>query len=274
MPITNDAKQSAERFKRYADQLIELCRKQGIKGWRAPIHLVRTYRNNSSFRSDWNAIFVQAAKLDGGKIGLGTALGILGLVLGGIGLAGAWGAIGVPLVFILIPLGLLAGSEIDQIRNNKEVAEPSLLPRENEVPDEIIYPTNDPTLADLTTMIRVLGDCYVDVPALREQFDSFKAKTEALHAKLNQAHDVINQHLESLESKCQAVETSVEDTRKRLLDFEKKSLASQQSLENNLATSQTDLRSLKTTVHRMRMALILLSIAAGLAIACVWLILR
>lgn len=132
MPTIDDAKQSLESFKKkYADQLTELLRKQGIKGWLALIHLVR---NNSVFRSDWNAIFAQAANAHGGKIGLGAALGILGLVLGGVGLAGAWGAIGIPLVFVLVPLGLLVGDKIDQFRNKGAVEGIPSPPRISENP--------------------------------------------------------------------------------------------------------------------------------------------
>jgi hypothetical protein len=106
-------------------RLIELCRVQGIKGLRAPFQLQKAYRNDSIFRAEWHSIWGRVVNVDGGKIGFGAALGILGLVLGGVGLAGAWGAIGVPLVLILVPLGFLAGNELDQYRNKGAVELPS-----------------------------------------------------------------------------------------------------------------------------------------------------
>ncbi len=267
MPIINETKQSLERFKIYVDQLIELCRGQGIKGWRAPLQLIRAYRNNSAFRFEWNSIFERAVNADGGKIGLVAALGILGLVLGGVGLAGAWGAIGVPLVAVLVPLGYLAGNELDEYRNKAAV---EFLPL-----PAISNGNTEPALADLETMIRVLGECYRDVPAVRQQLDSVRAKSEAFEEKLDQTRNVINQLVDArLESRCQAAEASLKETKDRLLAFEGGSLAAQRALENNLATTQTEVRELKITVRWMRVALILVSLASGLGITYVWLILR
>ena len=279
MPIVAETKQSLERFKGYVDQLIELCRGQGIRGWRAPLQLVSAYRNNSDFRSQWNSIFGRAVNADGGKIGLGTALGILGLVLGGVGLAGAWGAIGVPLVAILVPLGFLAGNELDQHRNKGTIELPPIPSPESEVPDEFSLPPTilertEPTIADVVTMIGVLGECYVDVAAVRQEFDSVTAKIGALREKLDEAQGVNLRRTESLSSRCEEIEKHLNEIKSRLLEFQGKSQATQRALESNLATTQIEVHDLKGTVRWMRVALILVGLASALGITCVWLILK
>jgi hypothetical protein len=276
MPIIVETKQSLQRFKRHVDQLIELCRRQGIRGWLAPVQLVRAYRNNSAFRSEWNSIFGRAANADGGKIGFGAALGILGLVLGGVGLAGAWGAIGIPLVAILVPLGFLAGNELDQYRN-KGAVEPIPSSLEPEVPDELRLPSDislgstEPTLADLVIMIRVLGECFADV---RQEFDSIRAKIDALREKLDGTQNVNLRRTESLDSRCEAIEENLKETKSRLLEFQGKSQTAQRTSENNLAIMQSEVGELKITVRWMRVALILVGLVSGLGITCVWLILK
>jgi hypothetical protein len=280
MPIIDETKQSLERFKKYADQLTDLCREQGIKGWRAPLQLVTAYRDDSEFRSEWNSIFERAANADGGKIGFGAALGILGLVLGGVGLAGAWGAIGVPLVAILVPFGYLVGNELDHYRNKAAIEIcPNPSPR-SEGPDEFSLPPTilartEPPFADVVTMIRVLAECYADVATMRQQFDSVRVRTVALEEKLDRTQNVINGLVAArMESRCEAVEASLKEVKSRLLEFQGKSQAAQQVSENNLATMQIEVRVLKSTVRWMRVALILVGLASGMGIVSVWLILR
>jgi hypothetical protein len=283
MPIIDETKESLRRFKTYADQLIELCGRHEIKGWRAPLQLVRVYRSNSAFRNEWNSILARAAQVDGGKIGFGAAMGILGLVLGGVGVAGAWGAVGIPLVAILVPLGFLAGNEVDQYRNPKGVAEVIRPSQDSELCDElrsapitgdgveILFGSAVPPLADIVTMIRVLGECYADVAAVRQQIGSFSATTEALREKLDQTQKANDRRTENLESRCKTVEDNLKESRDMLLSFEGKSLAAQRALQNALAASQTEVGRLKTAVRWMLVALVLVAIASGLGITFLWL---
>jgi hypothetical protein len=48
----------------------------------------------------------QFSNKNGGKLAFGVVLGIVGAVLGGVGIAGAWGAFGLPLVLLLVPVGV------------------------------------------------------------------------------------------------------------------------------------------------------------------------
>ena len=56
---------------------------------------------------------MEIAKAEGGKITLTTACAIIGLVLGGVGIAAMGGAIGIPLALIVTPIGYLVGQEAD-----------------------------------------------------------------------------------------------------------------------------------------------------------------
>jgi hypothetical protein len=77
------------------------------------MRLVLVYFDDKNFRAKWNSVFRAVAKADVGKSGLATAGAIIGLVLGGVGLAGALGAVGIPLATILRSGGFILGNEID-----------------------------------------------------------------------------------------------------------------------------------------------------------------
>jgi hypothetical protein len=117
MPIAKEAKDTFQRFSTYIQELIGLCRRQGVTG---PKGLWRAVRNRE-FRKEWKAIWVRVADADGGKLTLGTVFGIVGAVLGGVGIAAGGGAIGVPMALLLAPIGFLIGGDLDSSRLVKNV---------------------------------------------------------------------------------------------------------------------------------------------------------
>jgi hypothetical protein len=52
-------------------------------------------------------------KKEGGKLSLAVILGIVWAVMGGVGIAMGGTAIGLPLIALLIPLGIVLGNEAD-----------------------------------------------------------------------------------------------------------------------------------------------------------------
>ena len=114
MSIVADLKQTKLRFSTYIDSMVSLLSTHGIRGWSAPILLHRKWRDDDQFRGQWNSIWLEIAKGEGGKVTLGTAALIIGLVLGGVGVASGGAAIGLPAAAILVPLGYLTGNEVDQ----------------------------------------------------------------------------------------------------------------------------------------------------------------
>ncbi len=113
MSITNELSNSVDRFKVYIDRLIALVQKHNIDSIGK---LVEAVRHNDSFSSDWKAIWIEIADADGGKITLATIGTVTGAVLGGVGIAAMGGAIGLPLALVLGLGGLIAGTEIDSMR--------------------------------------------------------------------------------------------------------------------------------------------------------------
>jgi len=81
---------------------------------------VKTVRQNKQFRNEWLNIWKEIAEAEGGKLSLTTLGLIIGSLLGGVGIAGAWGAFGLPLVFVLGLGGFVMGTEIDTFRKYKD----------------------------------------------------------------------------------------------------------------------------------------------------------
>ena len=67
----------------------------------------------ADMKSARDAIWKTIVDQEGGKLTLGTVFAITGLSLGGVGIAAAGGAIGLPLVLLLAPAGIWVCNEFD-----------------------------------------------------------------------------------------------------------------------------------------------------------------
>jgi hypothetical protein len=111
--LSQELGDAAGRFRSYVDSLIELLQRHEVHSISG---LISAFRTNELFSSEWRRIWGDIAKADGGKISFTTLGAILGAVLGGVGIAAAGGAIGLPLALVLGLGGLIAGTEVDALR--------------------------------------------------------------------------------------------------------------------------------------------------------------
>lgn len=110
MGIITATRQSFRRFDRYVERFTDLLRRRQV----CSVSDLRRTLNDTAFRAQWNQVWHEIAMAEGGKLTLSTVLGIIGLILGGAGIAVGGGAIGLPLVLLLTPAGFLAGQELDE----------------------------------------------------------------------------------------------------------------------------------------------------------------
>lgn len=111
MTLFDEISSVRQRFEDRITELQTLLREFQV---RSVPKLIQTYRSDELFRQRWQHIWTSAARDDGGKLSLATAGIIYGAALGGVGIAAAGGAIGLPIAAVLGLLGLVAGSEFDQ----------------------------------------------------------------------------------------------------------------------------------------------------------------
>jgi hypothetical protein len=150
MPIAKEAKDTLKRFSTYIQELIALCRRQGVT---SPKGLWRAARSRE-FRKEWKAIWVRVADADGGKLTLGTVFGIVGAVLGGVGIAAGGGAIGVPMALLLAPIGFLVGGDLDSSGWGKKVK--AFFGGTSEAPVDEKEKESDDELDEITSMMEDL----------------------------------------------------------------------------------------------------------------------
>lgn len=148
MPITEDAKQTIQRFSKYVQELIALLKRFDITN---PKGLWRAVRSHE-FRKEWNRIWIKVAEEEGGKLTLTTVAALIGAALGGAGIAIAGGAFGISLAMLFAPLGYLLGTEFDSWGLVKKVraffAEPGDAPSQDE--------QLAPDLAEMTDLLAIL----------------------------------------------------------------------------------------------------------------------
>jgi len=114
MSISDDLSEIYKRSKDHIVNLKEINKRYNVDGLKK---LVVTFRINKEFRSEWNNSWASIAKDEGGKISLTTAGVIIGASIGGVGIATAGSAIGLPLAFVLGIGGFLLGSEVDTVKS-------------------------------------------------------------------------------------------------------------------------------------------------------------
>lgn len=102
-----------EKYRAYKEALVSLLKRYEIEGIKS---LVKAYRNNTSFKSEWRDFWALVAKGEGGKLSLSTIGLIIGASLGGVGIAAMGGAIGMPLALVLGLGGFLGGLKFDSFK--------------------------------------------------------------------------------------------------------------------------------------------------------------
>ncbi|MFY9908402.1 MAG: hypothetical protein WAK56_01100 [Candidatus Sulfotelmatobacter sp.] len=68
---------------------------------------------DTTFKSDVDALWHAFLTAEGGKLSLTLILSTIAIAMGGVGVAAGGGAIGVPLLMILAPVGYFGGQELD-----------------------------------------------------------------------------------------------------------------------------------------------------------------
>jgi len=112
MSTFDEIKELPDKFKKYQDQVIELFNAYNINSIQL---FVKNYRNNEQFKKDWNKLWIQISKVEGGKLSLTTIGIIMGSALGGVGIAAMGSAIGLPLALVLGLGGFVSGSKFDSL---------------------------------------------------------------------------------------------------------------------------------------------------------------
>lgn len=113
MSTFDEIKELPSKYKKYRDQLIELFKYHNISS--IPL-LVNNFKDNKQFKTDWNKIWIDISKEEGGKLSLTTIGIIIGSALGGVGIAAMGSAIGLPLALVLGLGGFLSGAKFDSLK--------------------------------------------------------------------------------------------------------------------------------------------------------------
>jgi hypothetical protein len=109
MGIINDTKASFERIRGYGNQMKSLLSRYGVRS----TDDVKRVAKDSTFKSELAALWEEILKAEGGAITLTILLSTIAIAMGGVGIAAGGGAIGLPLLVILAPVGYFAGQELD-----------------------------------------------------------------------------------------------------------------------------------------------------------------
>lgn len=110
MGATDEIQDIPEKLRKYKDELTLLFKSYEVSSLQS---LISIHKSNQQFRDEWSEIWTKVAKDEGGKLSLTTIGALIGLALGGVGIAAGGGAIGVPLALILGLGGFLSGSMFD-----------------------------------------------------------------------------------------------------------------------------------------------------------------
>jgi hypothetical protein len=120
MSFLDDVRDAKQRFGTYIERLQRLLQEYKVEGkdWYANLKLAN---RDPEFRKRRNDIWNELLEQEGATLSLPVILAIVGAMLGGIGIAGFGGAIGLPLAWLLCPVGILLGNEFDREGVSKEV---------------------------------------------------------------------------------------------------------------------------------------------------------
>jgi hypothetical protein len=109
MGIIKDTKASFERIHGYGSQMKSLL-------FRHEVHSVADLKRVAkvaTFKSEVAALWVGILNAEGGKVSLTFILSTISIAMGGVGIAAGGGAIGLPMLAILGPIGYFGGQELD-----------------------------------------------------------------------------------------------------------------------------------------------------------------
>jgi hypothetical protein len=109
MSIITDTKASFERIRGYGNQMKGLLSRHEIHS----VQDLNRVAKDSSFKSEVAALWDGILRAEGGKLSLTLILSTIAIAMGGVGIAAGGGAIGLPLLIVLGPVGYFAGQELD-----------------------------------------------------------------------------------------------------------------------------------------------------------------
>ena len=119
MGIFKDTTASFERIRGYGNQMKGLLSRHEIHS----VEDLKRVAKDSSFESEVAALWDGILRAEGGKLSLTLILSTIAIAMGGVGIAAGGGAIGLPLLVILAPVGYLAGQELDSEGYTKSVVD-------------------------------------------------------------------------------------------------------------------------------------------------------
>lgn len=109
MGIIADTRASVDRIPEYAKQMKAILSRHGVHG----VDDLKRVAKDPFFRSEIAALWNSILTTEGGKLSLTVILSTVALAMGGVGIAAGGGAIGLPLLLILGPVGYFGGQELD-----------------------------------------------------------------------------------------------------------------------------------------------------------------
>jgi hypothetical protein len=108
MGILKDTKATLERIRGYGNQMTDLLSRHQVHS----IDDLKRVSKDTTFKSDVAALWDAVLTAEGGKLSLTLILSTIAIAMGGVGVAAGGGAIGVPLLMILAPVGHFGGQEL------------------------------------------------------------------------------------------------------------------------------------------------------------------
>jgi len=117
MGIIEDTKASFGRVRGYGNRMTSLLSRYEVRG----TDDVKRVAKDSTFKSELAALWKEILEAEGGAITLTILLSTIAIAMGGVGIAAGGGAIGLPLIVILAPVGYFTGQELDSEGYTKAV---------------------------------------------------------------------------------------------------------------------------------------------------------
>lgn len=111
--IFTETRRTFGRVREHAKNFKSLIQKHNLTS----IEAIKGVGNNPDVKSDLKEFWNEVSRAEGGKISGTLIMTIIGLGLGGVGIAAMGTAIGLPLAVLLAPAGFLIGQEYDEARS-------------------------------------------------------------------------------------------------------------------------------------------------------------